>query len=71
MPGIPVRYAPGAPANYFFCAGRYYVFASGVWHVSAGYNGPWVAVAPEYGPGRSWPFRCGITARHCGRGDRG
>jgi len=43
-------YAPDVSANYFFSGGQYYVFASGVWYASPGYNGPWLAVAPEYVP---------------------
>jgi hypothetical protein len=50
VPAGPVLYAPTTPANYFFYAGQYYVFASGGWYVSAGYNGPWVVVAPEFVP---------------------
>jgi hypothetical protein len=50
VPSSPVMYAPEAPGNYFFYGGQYYFFASGVWYASPGYNGPWVALAPEYVP---------------------
>jgi hypothetical protein len=50
VPGAPVMYAPGAPANYFFYGGGYYVFTGGVWYVGRAFNGPWVALAPEYVP---------------------
>jgi hypothetical protein len=50
VPTGPVMYAPAAPVNYFFYAGQYYVFTGGVWYASGGYNGPWVAVAPEFVP---------------------
>jgi hypothetical protein len=50
VPGTPVMYGPAVPANYFSYAGQYYVFVNGVWYVSAGYNGPWVVVAPAYVP---------------------
>ena len=38
------------PANYFFYGAQYYAFVGGTWYVSAGYNGPWVIVAPELVP---------------------
>jgi len=50
VPGLPVMYADTTPANYFSYAGQYYVFTGGVWYVSGGYNGPWVALAPEFVP---------------------
>jgi hypothetical protein len=50
IPQTPIRYAPSVDANYFFYGGRYYVFSSGAWYASRGYNGPWVALAPEYVP---------------------
>ncbi|HYB42374.1 MAG TPA: hypothetical protein VEL75_11425 [Candidatus Methylomirabilis sp.] len=50
VPATPVMYAPAVGANYFFYGGQYYVFAKGVWYVSRGYNGPWVALAPEFVP---------------------
>ena len=50
IPASPVLYAPATPANYFFYTGQYWVFASGAWYVSAGYNGPWVIVAPTAVP---------------------
>ena len=45
-----VQYVPGGPANLFFYGGQYWVFANGGWHVSRGYNGPWVVVAPSVVP---------------------
>ena len=42
--------APAVPANLFFYNGQYWVFANGGWYVSAGYNGPWIVVAPVYVP---------------------
>ena len=45
-----VQYVPAAPANFFFYNGQYWVFVNGGWHVSAGYNGPWAAVAPQFVP---------------------
>jgi len=50
IPQSPIAYAPNVDANYFFYAGQYYLFANGVWYVSPGYNGPWVALLPEYIP---------------------
>jgi hypothetical protein len=53
VPQVPaVQYVPGpaAPANLFFYSGQYWAFASGGWHVSAGYNGPWVVVGPQFVP---------------------
>jgi hypothetical protein len=53
VPQVPaVRYvpAPPVPGNLFFYGGQYWAFVSGVWHVSAGYNGPWIVVAPQYVP---------------------
>ncbi len=50
VPATPVMYAPGVSANYFSYGGQYYAFVGGVWHVSPGYNGPWVVVAPEVVP---------------------
>jgi hypothetical protein len=53
VPQIPeVRYvpAPAAPANLFFYSGQYWAFANGGWHVSTGYNGPWVVVGPQFVP---------------------
>lgn len=51
VPAAPnVAYAPRVEANYFSYGGQYYVFDNGAWHVSRGYNGPWVVVAPEYVP---------------------
>ena len=45
-----VQYAPAAPANIFFYNGQYWAFANGAWNVSPGYNGPWIAVAPQFVP---------------------
>jgi len=51
VPGVAtVRYAPSAPDNFFFYGGQYWVFTNGGWHVSRGYNGPWIVVAPQYVP---------------------
>jgi hypothetical protein len=53
VPQIPeVRYVPtpAAPANLFFYSGQYWAFANGGWHVSTGYNGPWVVVGPQFVP---------------------
>jgi len=50
VPGTAIMYAPATPANYFFYAGQYWVFVNGGWYASAGYNGPWVIVAPAYVP---------------------
>jgi len=50
IPGSPVAYAPNVNANSFFYDGAYYLFANSVWYESPGYNGPWVALAPEYVP---------------------
>ena len=45
-----VQYVPTADANLFFYGGQYWAFANGGWHVSAGYNGPWIVVAPRFVP---------------------
>jgi len=45
-----VQYAPSAPGNFFFYGGQYWVFSGGGWHVSRGFNGPWILVAPQYVP---------------------
>jgi hypothetical protein len=45
-----VQYVPAAPANLFFYGGQYWAFVNGGWHVSAGYNGPWILVAPRFVP---------------------
>ena len=50
VPGAPVYYAPRAHANYFFFDGVYWVFHADRWYASAGYDGPWHLVAPEYVP---------------------
>ena len=53
VPAVPaVQYvaAPAAPGNLFFYNGQYWVFSAGGWHVSGGYNGPWVVVAPQFVP---------------------
>jgi hypothetical protein len=53
VPQIPtVRYVPvpAVPSNLFFYNGQYWVFAAGSWYVSAGYNGPWLVVGPQFVP---------------------
>jgi hypothetical protein len=45
-----VQYVPAAPANLFFYGNQYWAFVNGGWHVSAGYNGPWIVVAPQIVP---------------------
>jgi hypothetical protein len=53
VPQVPeVRYvpAPAVPANLFLYSGQYWAFANGGWHVSAGFNGPWVVVGPQFVP---------------------
>ncbi len=45
-----VQYVPAGPANMFFYNGQYWAFANGGWHVSNGYNGPWIVVAPHFVP---------------------
>jgi len=45
-----VRYAPSAQGNFFFYGGQYWVFNEGGWHVSRGYDGPWIHVAPQFVP---------------------
>jgi len=54
VPQVPeVRYvpAPAAPVNLFVYGGQYWAFANGGWHVSTGFNGPWVVVGPQFVPG--------------------
>jgi hypothetical protein len=51
VPDVPaVQYAPALPANLFVYGGQYWAFANGGWHVSRGYDGPWIAVAPQFVP---------------------
>jgi hypothetical protein len=50
IPASPVQYAPSIGGNYFFYAGRYYAFTDDVWYASSGYDGPWLALAPELVP---------------------
>ena len=51
IPSAPaIEYAPQVDANYFFYGGEYYVFSNGAWYASRGYNGPWVAMRPEFVP---------------------
>jgi len=51
VPDVPVvQYAPSAGANVFFYGGQYWAFANGGWYASAGYNGPWIVVAPQIVP---------------------
>jgi len=45
VPGTTVYHAPSLPHNYFLYGGRYYVLHDGAWYYSAGYNGPWTAIA--------------------------
>ncbi len=45
-----VQYVPAAPANLFFFSGQYWAFSNGGWYLSAGYGGPWIAVAPQFVP---------------------
>ena len=45
-----VQYVPTGNANIFFYSNQYWVFVNGAWHVSRGYNGPWVLVAPAVVP---------------------
>jgi hypothetical protein len=45
-----VQYVPAAPANLFFYERQYWAFVNGAWHVSRGYNGPWIVVAPTFVP---------------------
>ena len=51
VPHMPaVQYEPTLPANLFVYGGQYWLFTPGGWHVSAGYNGPWLVVAPPIVP---------------------
>lgn len=50
VPGYPVYYAPAVPANYFFYDGLYWVYTGGGWYSSDWYDGPWIAVAPDFVP---------------------
>jgi hypothetical protein len=50
VPGLPVYYAPTAPANVFFYNQQHYAFVNGAWYVGPRYNGPWIAVAPQFVP---------------------
>ncbi len=45
-----VQYVPAVPTNIFFYNGQYWALANGGWHVSSGYNGPWIVVAPQFVP---------------------
>jgi len=45
-----VQYAPSTPGNVFFYGSQYWVFTGGGWHVSRGFNGPWILVAPQFVP---------------------
>ena len=45
-----VQYVPSVQANLFFYGGQYWAFSNGNWHVSRGYNGPWIVVAPNIVP---------------------
>jgi len=50
IPSTPIQYAPNVHANYFVYGGEYFVFDNGQWYAASGYNGPWVALAPEFVP---------------------
>ena len=50
VPGYPVYYAPSVNSNYFFYDGLYWVFHGDNWYESRWYNGPWVAVEPDFVP---------------------
>jgi hypothetical protein len=51
VPEVPVvQYVPVGPTNLFFYNGQYWVFANGAWYLSAGYQGPWIVVAPTFVP---------------------
>ncbi len=45
-----VQYASTVPVNMFLYGGQFWVFTNGGWWVSAGYNGPWLAVGPQFVP---------------------
>jgi hypothetical protein len=45
-----VQYVPAASANLFFYGNQYWAYVNGGWHVSRGYSGPWVVVAPQVVP---------------------
>jgi len=45
-----VQYVPATSGNLFFYGGQYWAFVNSSWHVSAGYNGPWIIVAPRFVP---------------------
>jgi hypothetical protein len=45
-----VQYAAAVPVNMFLYGGQYWVFTNGGWLVGPGYNGPWIAVAPQFVP---------------------
>lgn len=51
VPSVPaVQYVPAAPANLFLYGHQYWAFVEGNWYMSAGYNGPWMLVAPQFVP---------------------
>ncbi|MBK7648282.1 MAG: hypothetical protein IPJ12_14250 [Betaproteobacteria bacterium] len=50
VPGYPVYYASGLNSNYFFYDGMYWVFETNRWYSSSWYNGPWMAVDPDFVP---------------------
>lgn len=59
VPEVPaVQYVPAAPGNLFYYNDQYWVFANGLWHVSRGYNGPWIVIAPQFVPRPVLLVRC-------------
>jgi hypothetical protein len=45
-----VQYVTSAPYNLFVYNGQYWAFSNNAWYVAAGYNGPWIAVGPQFVP---------------------
>jgi hypothetical protein len=45
-----VQYVTTVPYNLFVYNGQYWAFSDGGWYVAAGYNGPWIVVAPQFVP---------------------
>jgi hypothetical protein len=45
-----VQYVTTAPYNLFVYNSQYWAFNEGAWYVATGYNGPWIAVAPQFVP---------------------
>jgi hypothetical protein len=54
VPETPrVQYVPPAPAesaNLFFYNDQYWAYTDGGWYLGRGYNGPWIAVEPQFVP---------------------